>query len=496
VCTAATLLGSSAAHAQQPAWQPERLPSRSTAARLVPGSSLRTQANHAVGQATSETEQLGSGVALRWKKPNSGRTELGQATASPSATSEDNSLLVQQAYQQPSDIAASSAFQNSEVRQASDSEPRRIVSGSANPLRDEAWVRSTNYQEQSGNGSIDPFAEPPPVFPGLQNSTELQEGLPAIPNMQVEGLPPPTKALDPLEAPELAPAPSTNLDPSFAPSPFVEDEATIDARGQDASPFDRTPSMEGLEPQADLEGVREELAAPKRNKTNTNLMSCNEQRNRAKDLPLRDISLDVSPAYGEGLRSILKDTEQERLDFAASSEVRDWSDYTGMIVASGRLVDLRNDRVILDVNGSERSLLLQDLSDVDVAYVGESWNLPTTCGTGYERFVGRNFIPSTVQWTASGLCNKPLYFEQVQLERYGHEAGPIIQPLVSTAHFFGNIAILPYKMGIHPPNECQYSLGYIRPGNCAPYMMQPIPWSLRGALVQAGAVTGAAALIP
>jgi hypothetical protein len=39
-------------------------------------------------------------------------------------------------------------------------------------------------------------------------------------------------------------------------------------------------------------------------------------------------------------------------------------------------------------------------------------------------------------------------------------------------------------------------LGYIRPGNCAPYMVQPFPWSLRGGLVQAGAVVGAAAILP
>ena len=77
-------------------------------------------------------------------------------------------------------------------------------------------------------------------------------------------------------------------------------------------------------------------------------------------------------------------------------------------------------------------------------------------------------------WKASNLCHKPLYFEEVNLERYGHTAGPVLQPLVSSAHFFGNIIVLPYKMGVHGPTECQYSLGYYRPGNCA-------PWDLVGA---------------
>jgi hypothetical protein len=290
---------------------------------------------------------------------------------------------------------------------------------------------------------------------------------------------------DPLAAPELPPDPSAlELQP---PNPFDRNGNAA----QDESPRDR----DEPEPIVPRElGERDELDALSAQRTSR--ASCNEQRDRVKNLPLSNIDLDVSPGFGEGLRSVKRDMEQERLDFAAAAEVRDWSDYRGQVVATGRLIDLRDDRVILDVNGTERAIPFRSLSDVDVAYVGKSWNIPPQCGIGYEPFIGRNFIASTVQWKASGACHKPLYFEQVQLERYGHEAGPVLQPLVSTVHFFGNIAVLPYKMGIHPPNECQYSLGYFRPGNCAPYMLQPIPWSLRGALTQAGAVTGGAALIP
>ncbi|MEM8736007.1 MAG: SHD1 domain-containing protein, partial [Planctomycetota bacterium] len=225
-------------------------------------------------------------------------------------------------------------------------------------------------------------------------------------------------------------------------------------------------------------------------------MSCNEKRNRIRPRPLRELSLDVSPAFGEGLRAVREDTDEQRLEFAANARIRDWYDYRNSFVTTGRLVDLRDDRIVLDVNGVERKIALQDLSDVDLAYVGEAWNIPLSCGTGNETFTGRNFVHSTVQWKAPGHCHKPLYFEQTQLERYGHEAGPVVQPFISTAHFFANIAVLPYKMGIHPPNECQYSLGYYRPGNCAPYMVQPLPLSLRGAAAQAGFVTGAGALIP
>ena len=104
--------------------------------------------------------------------------------------------------------------------------------------------------------------------------------------------------------------------------------------------------------------------------------------------------------------------------------------------------------------------------------------------------------PSTFTYHASALCHKPLYFEEVQLERYGHTAGPFRQPFLSGAHFFLNLATLPYHMGINPPHECQYALGYYRPGNCAPWMIPPIPLSLQGAKWQIGAALGFSYLIP
>jgi hypothetical protein len=101
---------------------------------------------------------------------------------------------------------------------------------------------------------------------------------------------------------------------------------------------------------------------------------------------------------------------------------------------------------------------------------------------------------TTFTWTASATCNKPLYFEQTQVERYGHSAGPILQPIVSAAHFFAAVPLLPYKMGVDPPMECQYSLGYYRPGSCAPYMIEPFPISLRGAFFE-GAAVGTAIVV-
>lgn len=111
-------------------------------------------------------------------------------------------------------------------------------------------------------------------------------------------------------------------------------------------------------------------------------------------------------------------------------------------------------------------------------------------------FAPRCWCDITYMWKASGLCHKPLYFEDVHLERYGHSWGPFVQPLVSGAHFFGTLPILPYKMGLKTPNECVYTLGHYRPGDCAPYLIDPIPFTWRAALYQAGATVGVAAILP
>jgi hypothetical protein len=108
----------------------------------------------------------------------------------------------------------------------------------------------------------------------------------------------------------------------------------------------------------------------------------------------------------------------------------------------------------------------------------------------------RGWAPTIFTWKASALCHKPAYFEDVHLERYGHSYGPYVQPLLSGAHFFLAVPVLPYKMGLYPPNECIYSLGYYRPGNCAPYMLDPLPLSVRAGLFQAGVWTGMPFVIP
>ena len=72
-------------------------------------------------------------------------------------------------------------------------------------------------------------------------------------------------------------------------------------------------------------------------------------------------------------------------------------------------------------------------------------------------------------WAAPDFNYKPLYFEDVALERYGQTRGFIRQPFVSGFHYLKSAAFLPYYTLFDPIDSCDGPLGYCRPGervNC------------------------------
>ncbi|MEM9352795.1 MAG: hypothetical protein AAGA92_07260 [Planctomycetota bacterium] len=138
-----------------------------------------------------------------------------------------------------------------------------------------------------------------------------------------------------------------------------------------------------------------------------------------------------------------------------------------------------------------------DSISLDITVEGDAGvDYPFECGLGSELYEPRQWPQITYTWKAANLCHKPLYFEQVALERYGHTFGFYAQPLLSGVHFFGTLPILPYKMGLKTPNECVYTLGHYRPGNCAPRLYGGMPFTWRAALFQTGVVTGTVFTIP
>ncbi len=123
----------------------------------------------------------------------------------------------------------------------------------------------------------------------------------------------------------------------------------------------------------------------------------------------------------------------------------------------------------------------------------------------------RPWLLSHYEWDAPATRHLPLLFEEPNLERLGYtsrvslglfesEDGPwtveCLQPLVSGAHFIGNIAMVPYRCGYQPACEPVYTLGHERPGSPVYYRRHHTPLSLRGALYEAGFVTGMVFVLP
>lgn len=207
--------------------------------------------------------------------------------------------------------------------------------------------------------------------------------------------------------------------------------------------------------------------------------SCEEFRTELLTSSIRDISLDISPKA-----SSIRD------QYMAIS--RSWTDRMGNIIATGSMVDLRRGYVIIDGVDGRQKIPYGKLSDADWAAISDYWKIPALCSVGNGVPVSRNWVPQTYTWKASSLCHKPLFFENIQLERYGHSRGPFAQPVHSVAHFFASLIKVPYHSAITPANECQYALGFYRPGNCAPWLIEPTPISLDGVKRQALWVTSGA----
>ena len=224
--------------------------------------------------------------------------------------------------------------------------------------------------------------------------------------------------------------------------------------------------------------------------------TCEEFRDRIASQTIDQISLDISPPFRPD--EFDQRRHEELLnDFIEQQPIRTWSTNQGMILGEGRLIDIAYEKAVIELeNGNKQLLPIGQLSEGDLAHINADWGLPRECRIEQVAYQPRQWAPAKVTWKASNLSHHPLYFESVNLERYGHTRGPLIEPVVQSAHFFGNLAILPYKMGVHGPRESQYALGYYRPGNEAPWIKQPLPISARGALAQAATMTGLFWLIP
>ena len=333
---------------------------------------------------------------------------------------------------------------------------------------------------QAGENELRPPGELPiePIAPPTE-ARPIPDG-PSLGDMLRENQPPPRET-----------PPDSPLRPDVRPEPNDLDAAPPQESPSDLQPFNENPFERARDraPEEPSDFLDDQ-------QRNSRGITCEEFRDRIAAQTIRQVSLDISPPFRP---DVIAEDEFEVLKqrFNEAQPIRQWRSIDGRELATGRLRDLAYEQAIIETeHDTVEELPLDRLSEADLAFISQKWGLPKECLLEQVAYEPRMWVPLTMTWRASNLCHKPLYFEEVNLERYGHTAGPFLQPLVSSAHFFANIAVLPYKMGVHAPTECQYALGYYRPGNCAPWIIPPVPLSLRGGLTQAAAMTGTFWLVP
>lgn len=365
---------------------------------------------------------------------------------------------------------------------------------------------------RGGAGLAAEAAPPAPVFddertaPGgeenvRQTATQISDGIGT--GQELDPLvPPPTRAQDRLTRPAPATPGADDDAPAPVPSvPLPDDPAPTRPSRNEPEPSDPRPGVPSDEPQIPGTFSEEESTADcKRIYNERNCCAEDEKCERAraylKGHSIRDISLDITPSFKPDAKTA-DEVAQYKAQKLAEMPARVWKNRKGEVVGNGTMRDITHGRVVVESeDGQLQKLALAELGDDERCFVAAWWGIPNECLFDSQLAAARMWLPIEMQWKASALCHKPLYFEEVQLERYGHTPGPFTESVVSGAHFFLNVAVLPYKMGINPPGECQYALGYYRPGSCAPWLVPPVPISVRAALIQASVVTGGVLIIP
>ncbi|MBL8799767.1 MAG: hypothetical protein JNM56_38145 [Planctomycetia bacterium] len=109
-------------------------------------------------------------------------------------------------------------------------------------------------------------------------------------------------------------------------------------------------------------------------------------------------------------------------------------------------------------------------------------------------FAGRSWPCQTMLVEPSYVNYRPLLFQDLNSERYGWDLG-FVQPVVSTAIFWKDVAFWPYRRAAFG-SCCDSGAGYCLPGDPVPYLLYPPYVSARGALAEAAVIAALVAIFP
>jgi hypothetical protein len=144
---------------------------------------------------------------------------------------------------------------------------------------------------------------------------------------------------------------------------------------------------------------------------------------------------------------------------------------------------------------SDASLMIRMQQEYKDRGSTERLEFPEEAPLTVEKYLARDWPCRSMIVEPNYVCYGRMYFEDLNSERYGWDLG-FIQPFVSAALFYKDLALLPYHFGSDPCRVCECNAGYCLPGDPVPYLCYPPELSVSGAFTEAAVIGGLMAIFP
>jgi hypothetical protein len=376
----------------------------------------------------------------------------------------------------PRPLATSSNLHRTAPARWFRSNPLRDSNIAQTNLRPQPYVQQTSAQSPEGESYSDEgvrLAQQPPATENLEDIPSIgdEQPLPFDLNSADKEAAPPAEPAEKMPAEEKA-------------SPPLEDDLSLDDL-----PFNDTEKKAPAEPKKPVVDAPAAEANPNNEpSTDTELPFPfdvpAEEKKPAETAPMNEVPADKAPM----LDAPADEAPVEDLPFGDNSaeSMPDETPAAQPTVTEANEMGLKS---ILDLTTSIAPPTGELPAD---RFQGSSEEAALAYCPGQS---SRGWSVSEYNWKATGMFHQPLYFEEVNLERYGYSHG-IAQPAISYGQFLVNVIAMPYKVMAEPPREEIYTLGQYRPGSYAPYRINYPPASVSGGLFEAGVVIGLVFLIP
>jgi hypothetical protein len=181
-------------------------------------------------------------------------------------------------------------------------------------------------------------------------------------------------------------------------------------------------------------------------------------------------SLDDLPQAPEGLVELAESLaiEPSLIENSSQEEKKSGSDFNAKSVKTEGITALQKPLSPLDIlKKTDAISSTPDGRPRIESFSSKSMQLNNLQNTPDPRYL-RHWPANQASWASPAFCYKPLYFEQINLERYGIGYPCPTNALVSGGKFFADATLLPVKLIKNPPHSCECTLGHRRPGDCTP----------------------------